>query len=48
MENTKNNILGKRNFYYETNILESSMYSGFEINDLGYDYEEKFIEKIKM
>ena len=47
LENTKNNILGKRNFYYETNILESSMYSGFEINDLGYDYEEKFIEKIK-
>lgn len=47
LENTKNNILGKRNFYYETNILESSMYSGFEINDLGYDFEEKFIEKIK-
>ena len=47
MENAKNNILGKRNFYYETNILESSMYSGFEINDLGFDYEEEFIEKIK-
>lgn len=27
--------------------FESSMYSGFEINDLGYDFEEKFIEKIK-
>lgn len=47
LENAKNNILGKRNFYYETNILESSMYSGFEINDLGFDYEEEFIEKIK-
>lgn len=45
--NVKSNILGKRNFYYETNILESSMYSGFEINDLGFDYEEEFIEKIK-
>ena len=47
LENTKNNILGKRNFYYETNILESSMYSGFEINGLGYEYEEEFIKKIK-
>lgn len=47
LENTKNNILGKRNFYYETNILESSMYSGFEINGLGFDYEEEFIKKIK-
>lgn len=47
LENAKNNILGKRNFYYETNILESSIYSGFEINDLGFDYEEEFIKKIK-
>ena len=47
LENTKNNILGKRNFYYETNILESSMYSGFEINGLGFNYEEEFIKKIK-
>lgn len=47
VENTKNNILGKRNFYYETNILESSMYSDFEINGLGYEYEEEFIKKIK-
>ena len=47
LENAKNNAIGKRQFYQETNMLEAVLKGYYEF--LGFDdnYEEKLIEKIK-
>ncbi len=47
LEDAKNNIIGKRQFFTETNILQSSLIGLYESEGLGYDYETKLIEKIK-
>lgn len=47
LNNAKNNAIGKRQFYQETNILEASLKGYYEYSSLGYDWEKKLIESIK-
>ena len=47
LNNAKNNAIGKRQFYQETNLLEASLRGYYEFLGLGYDWEEKLIESIK-
>ncbi len=47
LENAKNSIIGKRLFLTETNMQQANMAGLYEIENLGYDYESKLIEKIK-
>lgn len=47
LEAAKNNIIGKRQFFTETNILQASLIGLYESENLGYDYEEKLIQSIK-
>lgn len=47
LENAKNNAIGKRQFYQETNLLEASLKGYYEFLGLGYDFEEKLIQNIK-
>lgn len=43
----KNNLIGKRQFLTETNSSQSSLIGLYEIQNLGYDYEDELIRKIK-
>ena len=47
LENAKNNAIGKRQFYQETNLLEASLKGYYEFLDLGYSFEETLISNIK-
>ncbi|MCR5260271.1 MAG: insulinase family protein [Candidatus Gastranaerophilales bacterium] len=47
LQDAKNNVIGKRGFYFETNALISSVTGMYEIQELGCDYEQTFIENIK-
>ena len=47
LENAKNNLIGKRQFFTETNLQQSSLYSFYEDKGLGYNFEEKLIEAVK-
>ena len=47
LENAKNNAIGKRQFYQETNLLEASLKGYYELLGLGYDFEEKLINAIQ-
>ena len=47
LQDAKNNVIGKRGFYFETNALISSIVGMYETQGLGYDYEEKFIQSLK-
>ncbi len=47
LENAKNNLIGKRQFFTETNLQQSSLYAFYEDKGLGYDFEEKLIEAVK-
>ncbi len=47
LENAKNNAIGKRQFYTETNLLEAILRGYYEFLDLGWDYEEKLINSLK-
>ena len=47
LENAKNNAIGKRQFYQETNILEASLKGYYEFLGLGFEFEDKLIENIK-
>lgn len=47
LEDAKNNIIGKRQFFTETNILQASLIGLYESEGLGYDYESKLIKKIQ-
>ncbi len=47
LENAKNNAIGKRQFYTETNISEASLRGYYEFLGLGFDFEEKLKSKIK-
>lgn len=47
LESAKNNLIGKRQFFTETNLQQSSLMAFYEDKGLGADFEEKLIEKIK-
>lgn len=47
LENAKNNTIGKRQFYYETNMSESVIRGLYQYWGLDCDFEEKLTEKIK-
>ena len=47
LENAKNNAIGKRQFYYQTNLIEALTIGYYEFSGLGYDFEEKLINTIK-
>ena len=47
LEDAKNNAIGKRQFYQETNILEATLKGYYEFLGLGYEFEEKLINNIK-
>ena len=47
LEDAKNNAIGKRQFYQETNILEATLKGYYEFLGLGCEFEEKLIENIK-
>ena len=47
LENAKNNAIGKRQFYYQTNMIEAMTSGYYEAFGLGYDFEEKLINSIK-
>ncbi len=47
LENAKNNAVGKRQFYTETNLLEANLSGYYEFLGLGYDFEEKLIKNIQ-
>ncbi len=47
LENAKTNAIGKRSFYQETNLLEACLKGYYEFLGLGFDWEEKLIQKIK-
>jgi len=44
---SKNNVIGKQQFVTETNSQQANLLSYYEIVGLGYDYQDKIIEKIK-
>ncbi len=46
LENAKNNILGKRKFYLETNLQQASLYSYYLLENLGLDFETKIKELV--
>lgn len=47
LENTKNSTIGKRQFYYQTNMMEALTYGYYECIGLGFEFEEKLINSIK-
>lgn len=47
LENAKNNLIGKRQFFTETNLQQSSLIAYYEDKGLGYNFEEKLAELIK-
>ncbi len=47
LENAKNNAIGKRQFYKETNLSEASLNGYYEFLGLGFDFEEKLINDMK-
>lgn len=47
LENAKNNLIGKRQFFTETNLQQSSLMAFYEDKGLGANFEEKLIELVK-
>lgn len=47
IENAKNNLIGKQQFVTETNAQQANLLAYYGIMDLGFDFQEKIIEKIK-
>lgn len=47
LENAKNNLIGKRQFFTETNLQQSSLMAFYEDKGLGADFEDKLIEMVK-
>ena len=47
LASAKNSAIGRRQFYQETNLLEASLKGYYEFLGLGYEFEEKLIERIK-
>lgn len=47
LENAKNNLIGKRQFFTETNLQQASLMAFYEDKGLGADFEEKLIKMVK-
>ena len=47
LENAKNNLIGKQQFMTETNSQQANQLAYYEIMELGFDFQDKIIEKIK-
>ena len=47
LENAKNNLIGKRQFFTETNLQQSSLMAFYEDKGLGANFEEKLIELVE-
>lgn len=47
LENAKNNAIGKRQFYSETNLLEACLKGYYEFLGLGFDFENELIQRIQ-
>lgn len=47
LENAKNNLIGKRQFFTETNLQQASLIAFYEDKGLGADFEEKLINMVK-
>ncbi len=47
MENAKNNLIGRRQFYYETNLLTATMTGLQDLYGFSDDYESELIRKIE-
>lgn len=47
LENAKNNLIGKQQFITETNSQQANQLAYYGIMNLGFDYQEKIINKIK-
>ena len=46
LENAKNNLLGKRQFFTETNLQQASLIAYYEDKGLGSDFERKFVDMV--
>ena len=46
LQSAKNNLIGKRQFFTETNLQQASLISFYEDKGLGADFEEKLIQMI--
>lgn len=47
LENAKNNLVGKQQFVTETNAQQANQLAYYGIMNLGFDFEQKIIEKVK-
>lgn len=47
LESAKNNVIGKQQFVTETNAQQANQLAYYEIMGLGFDYQDKIIDKIK-
>ena len=47
LENAKNNLIGKRQFFTETNIQQSSLIAYYMDKGLGADFENQLIDSIQ-
>ena len=47
LENAKNNLIGKRQFFSETNLQQSSLMAYYEDKSLGADFEQTFNKMVK-
>lgn len=47
LENAQSNLIGKQQFVTETNAQQANQLAYYGIMDLGFDFQEKIIEKIK-
>lgn len=47
LENAKNNIIGKQQFVTETNSQQANQLAYYGIMGLGFDFQDKIIEKVK-
>lgn len=47
LNNAKNNVIGKQQFVTETNAQQANLLAYYGIMELGFDFQDKIIEKIK-
>lgn len=47
LEDTKNNLIGKQQFVTETNAQQANQLAYYGIMSLGFDFQERIIEKVK-
>ena len=47
LENAKNNLIGRRQFYYETNLLTATLTGLHDLHGFSDDYEKELVRKIE-